>query len=228
MMNSLTHAASLSSEKDNLDYWNQFYRKVNIHEESTFCGFVKGQIDSDSIILDIGCGSGRDTFSFARDGFRVLGIDRSEEAIRINLSSINGLELSDSRIDFCTVDISDVESLEGIIKSVSTSAGMNKVVVYLRFVLHSINDETQRVLLTTLSEHLRSGDIVAAEFRTLEDRNRGKIYDNHYRRFVDADGLMDVLNQEYDFSEKIYLKGTGMSLYNDEDPYLARFIVEKR
>ncbi|WP_419185159.1 class I SAM-dependent methyltransferase [Lysinibacillus sphaericus] len=35
----------------------------------------------DSVILDIGCGSGRDTRSFAKNGIQVYGIDRLVEAI---------------------------------------------------------------------------------------------------------------------------------------------------
>lgn len=218
-----------TSEQYNVEYWNNFYKKVRIQDQSTFCEYVKKNIDcSNYIVIDIGCGSGRDTLSFAREGISVVGVDRSLEAIHGN--NLLRHTLSESNIfEFIVSDIGDNEQVSSLMESVTHRAVSEnkKILVYIRFVLHSINEETQQILLSTLSEYLKPGDIVAAEFRTIEDESRNKIYDNHYRRFIDSDLLIADLENSYHYKTLDFFKGTGLSIFNGEDPYLARFIVEK-
>ena len=218
-----------TSEQYNVEYWNNFYKKVRIQDQSTFCEYVKKNIDcSNYIVLDIGCGSGRDTLSFAREGISVVGVDRSLEAINGNNSLLRTLSKSNI-LEFIVSDIGDSEQISSFMKSISHRAFSEnkKILVYIRFVLHSINEETQQILLSTLSEYLKPGDIVTAEFRTIEDQTRNKIYDNHYRRFIDSDLLIAELENSYHYKTLDFFKGTGLSIFNGEDPYLARFIVEK-
>lgn len=65
------------------NYWDDAYKK-GVHWEE---GHSKGaeefskMLKPKSSILDIGCGSGRDSIFFAKNGFDVTGIDISEEAI---------------------------------------------------------------------------------------------------------------------------------------------------
>jgi tellurite methyltransferase len=210
----------LYSEKKNIEYWNAFYKKVKIQEESTFCTLIKNTIKNDAIILDVGCGSGRDAFSFAKDGYGVVGIDRSEEAIKLNEILREDMNFNHLNINFHAVDISDEQGLSELVGSISQSAKNEdkKLVVYVRFLLHSINEKTEEILLTTMSKHLRKGDFFAAEFRTIEDQNR---------RFVSAEDVLSDLENKYSFTKILFTKGTGLSIFNNEDPYLARIIMEK-
>ncbi|XID90998.1 class I SAM-dependent methyltransferase [Paenibacillaceae bacterium WGS1546] len=219
-------AKVLGSDQYNLMYWDEFYKKVDILEESSFCGFMKTKVDQNAIILDVGCGSGRDTFAFARAGYEVTGIDRSVAAIEKN----NMLKEDSMNIRFEVVDIGEERSFQEIIQSLGRKAlaEHKKFVVYARFVLHSINEETERSLLRLISQYLNRGDYFAAEFRTIEDQGLAKIYNDHYRRFIDAEGLLQELEQRYSFSKVYFTKGTGMSVYNDEDPFIGRVIVEKK
>jgi tellurite methyltransferase len=216
-------------KKDNAEYWEEFYKNVTIQEESTFCKLIKTFVDDSSLILDIGCGSGRDSYAFAREGIKVVGVDRSKEAINYNQSLKGKLNEKIVNIDFLRVDLNDENALRDLIISQRNKATIEgkKIVIYLRFVLHSINKKTEERLLAILSDNLPKGSYFAAEFRTIEDELRNKVYGNHFRRFIIAEDLISDLIDKYNFKQILFTKGTGLSIYKGEDPYLGRIIMEK-
>lgn len=218
----------LVSEKENLTYWNEFYKKFNLDEASTFCRYINAQINKNTTIVDIGCGTGRDTRTFAKSGYQVVGIDRAEEAIAKNNNYIKKIE-GNHLISFKVIDISNEDELSMFLNDTAESAVLrgNQLLIYTRFFLHSINKETEEILLRIISNCLNTGDMFAAEFRTKEDKHRDKFYSDHYRRYIDSDLLVHELEQNYQFKVIQYSKGTGYSIYKNEDPYLARIFVEK-
>lgn len=209
------------SEKENVNYWNDFYNKVTLDDESTFCSFIKNIIDQDVTIIDIGCGSGRDTYSFAKEGYKIYGIDRSIEAIKKNNEKVKSI----SNIEFQNIDIGEENELHDFICRVMSDE--KKLLIYSRFFLHSINKETEEFFLNILSKVLRQGDVLALEFRTIEDENIDKVYNNHYRRYINAKELKVSLEQDFSFTTDYFHKGQGLSKFKDEDPYLGRMILTK-
>lgn len=221
----------LSADDLNIAYWDNFYANNSIQGESTFCNYIKGVIDNNSIVLDVGCGSGRDSFAFARSGYDVVGIDRSEEAIKTNRKTCeNWVGDSKGSLRFNWIDIGDSTELSSCFEELCRNAkrSKKKIVVYLRFLLHAINEATEEVLLSVASNYLRNGDYLAAEFRTIEDKARVKTFNDHYRRFIVAEDLMERLERNGSFQRVEFFKGTGLSVFNNEDPYLARMIMIKK
>lgn len=215
------------STTDNRAYWDNFYKMNKNFVESTFCTEIRKKFQSDTIIVDIGCGTGRDSFAFASKGFEVFGIDGSQEAILTNNKRIEELQLY-GKVFFSKVVLSNQNALQELLSTVITKAeeSNKKVVLYLRFLLHAIDNQTEKVLLDTIEECLPTGTYFSAEFRSAEDATRSKVYDDHYRRFVDADKLLvDLVKRG--FSIKEFYKGTGLSIYKEEDPFLARVLAEK-
>ncbi|RYG90510.1 MAG: class I SAM-dependent methyltransferase, partial [Alphaproteobacteria bacterium] len=64
-------------------YWNEYYSKTRSAplNPSHFAVFVHGEQTGSPFIVDIGCGSGRDTLFFASHGHATVGIDGSSAAI---------------------------------------------------------------------------------------------------------------------------------------------------
>ena len=65
-------------------YWNQYYfapRDFKIQAPSQFAAFVASEYTSHRLMVDVGCGNGRDTLFFAQLGYETLGIDGSSTAI---------------------------------------------------------------------------------------------------------------------------------------------------
>ena len=64
--------------------------------------FQKYPPQEDQTLLDIGCGEGRDSIFFARNGYRVTGFDSSAEGVRKSIALAEGQRLS---VEFFQADI---------------------------------------------------------------------------------------------------------------------------
>lgn len=211
----------------NSEHWESFYANNRNLSESTFCTEIRREFEEGFIVVDIGCGSGRDSFSFAAAGLDVYALDRSYEAIKANKQLAEERAMI-GKLSFEQMDLSDAKKLNHFFDKVVKQADLQekKIVFYLRFLLHAIDEQTEKVLLDTLTESIPSGSFFAAEFRTLEDEEKSKIYDDHYRRFICTDKFLKNM-KDRGFSIKEFYKGTGLSIYKEEDPFLARVIAEK-
>jgi SAM-dependent methyltransferase len=68
-----------------LNYYNQnatefFNTTFNVDMESLYQAFLQ-YLPQDAFILDLGCGSGRDTLAFKRKGYQVEALDYSKELV---------------------------------------------------------------------------------------------------------------------------------------------------
>ena len=71
---------------DKLNYWEEEYSKNAIPlYPSQFAAFVASELfDSETHIIDVGCGNGRDSIFFAHLGKQVIGIDGSSVVVETN------------------------------------------------------------------------------------------------------------------------------------------------
>ncbi len=76
------------SEKDlqqTSDYYNEHSEKFfndtyNLNMDHLYCPFIE-HVPVGGLILDAGCGSGRDSLHFKQNGFQVTAIDNAEELV---------------------------------------------------------------------------------------------------------------------------------------------------
>ncbi|KQY26728.1 class I SAM-dependent methyltransferase [Rhizobium sp. Root482] len=205
-------------------YWKQFYRDNPIAGGSSFANFVAERLRPQSVIAELGCGSGRDSVYFAQHGHHVFASDRAVEAIAQGTS--NSQELS--TISFSRVDASRSEEVSGLLKKAfgSDVPATGDRVVYMRFFLHSVTKDIQDVIIDAMRATLPAGVKVALEFRTEKDAEEAHVFGGHYRRYIPLREMTETL-QAAGFRVTHSEESRGLSPYMGEDPFLCRILAEK-
>ncbi|MGX3010346.1 class I SAM-dependent methyltransferase [Helicobacter sp. 23-1044] len=199
-------------------YWSKFYAKHSGSEKpSLFAEFVWENYlalrGNNLKLIELGCGNGRDSVYFAKQGISVLGIDQCENMI----ATLNKRHKS-ANLSFQSGDFTALPNAEFAFDA-----------IYSRFTLHSINATQQSNLFKWIAQNL-SG-ILAIECRGYKNSLYGRgemvekdafIYDNHYRRFVDFEALCEFLSDDY---EVLFAKeDKGFAPFNGEDDYFFRIV----
>lgn len=100
-------------EYQTIEYYNQNSGKfikntVNLDVTSLYIPFLK-ELRPDSLILDAGCGSGRDSLFFLQHGFQVIAFDAAEEMVK-TAGRLTGLDVKQMRFE----DLDYSEEFAGI------------------------------------------------------------------------------------------------------------------
>lgn len=207
-------------------YWANFYAHTEYETGSTFQTFIESRDDTPASIIDIGCGDGRDSFAFGQNGRRVLGLDKS--SVGIAHAAKKAMRSGLDAVRFRAVDVAQSEQLRAILRAELEAVGAAPAMLYLRFFLHSIPEDTQLALMEVIKAEARTGDILAAEFRTTQDEQLAKVHTRHYRRYQDGPAFGDQLRTTYGFDVLFETSGRGLSPYGDEDPELYRVVARRR
>lgn len=186
---------------------------------SQFAAFVAQEIHKDCLILDVGCGNGRDSLFFAFQGFEVIGIDASEQALKVSRDLVEEKKLT--HVQFLEMNIQEEQFGDLLIKY----SGKRKC-VYARFLLHAITEDEQDALLNDLQSGLQAGDVIAFEYRTLDDADLGKEALPHYRRYQTSKSLNAKL-ASLGFEEDYTVEGRGFAKFKSEDAIVARCVFKK-
>ncbi len=208
---------------DDKNYWKSYYAtrlSEKEQKQSDFASFcVKHYFKPNSSLIELGCGNGRDSVYFAKCGIDVLGIDQCENAISFLNKGHKNKHLVFESGDFTALqDFKD---------------GFDAV--YSRFTLHSINAIQEKRLFEWIKRNLKPQGFLAIECRGYKNSlNRlgvmvetdAFIYDNHYRRFVNFEYLVELLSQDY---EILFAKeDKGFAPFNGEDDFFVRVVGLKR
>ena len=221
----------LESEKERarfkegiVEYWNKTYtQNAPPTEPSSFAHFCfENYVDKGDCILEFGCGNGRDAFFFAQTN-TVTAIDPSSVAIEGNKKHALQTTFNDN-----------IEFKEGIFGEVALSPDSETDIVYSRFVMHAMNEESENIALQEASSALKTGGLFLLEFRTINDElaNKGfsigsneKVTD-HYRRFIDSSIFIEKLKM-HGFDIVYFIESIGLAKLGDDDPVVARIAARK-
>lgn len=201
-------------------YWNIYYNESHdIEKPSDFALFISSYLRPNRMLLDLGCGNGRDSLFFLQKGLDVVGIDASETAI--NKLKKNTDE--NAHAEFICDDFVKCRSVYQ----------RQYDYIYSRFTLHAIKKEQEIELWKNITDGLKKDGRLFIEARTIHDDLYGKgriidkdsyFYNNHFRRFINPIKLRATLEK---LGLKIeYLKeGRNFSRTMYSDPVLLRVVA---
>ena len=198
-------------------YWNKFYKDFKLNKPSNFAKFVKKKIKKNSSILDVGCGNGRDTFFFLKDFSKVVGIDKSETAIKNNAKKFK--------------DKFHCFNICKKIKNLNIGKFDN---IYARFYIHAISENDQEFFFLNIKKIAKKNTRLFLEFRTIKDPmykygkkiSKYERLSSHYRRFIDLEKFERSLKGK---KFKIIYKKTSFNFakYKNQKPHICRMIITK-
>lgn len=213
----------------NKDFWDQYYsnqltNKVWLESPSQFAAFIGSESKAGSSLLDIGCGNGRDSIFFATLGFQVTCADYSEKALDVCKVAADRQGL---KINTAVLSVSSFAETSQFAKGNSEKFD----IVYARFFLHAIDENSERNLLRMAFTVLSPNGKLVLEYRCLADDASNSDEPNfengdHYRRLVqqqkfESAALLTGFIVDYS------IKGRGYAKFRSEDPLIARTILKK-
>lgn len=206
-------------------FWNSFYKNQNnqkILTESSFAHFVRDFINSDSLVIDLGCGNGRDS-RFLNQFNDVVGVDQSDVAIEFCKSQRQRDVKKTKTLVFRSLLIED-ENICQILKTEVIESKQNNVFIYARFFLHAIDKfQYEKFWKFAKCLNLDFSVSVGIEFRTNDDIENFKLFPDHFRRYLDPSSVISDAESQ-GFKVRTLSQGYGLAKYENEDPHIARII----
>ena len=207
------------------EYWNQYYASrevMKLSAPSQFAAFAAQEAGDAHLIIEVGCGNGRDSLFFARHGFQVVAIDGSTAAIAKCEESRDAQSLKDISFICSTVGSAGFGDALRQARAHSDGAAM----AYARFFLHAITDNEELAFFKDMSAALHEGDRLAVEYRTVRDEAGQKVTAAHYRRFVEPAQVI-ANAAKFGFTVEYEVEGYGFAKYLNDDAYVARSVFRK-
>lgn len=210
-------------------FWENHYKTFAVDEPSRFAQYVvSNYLSGGDVIVELGCGNGRDGLFLAKHVHRYVGVDQSHVAIeqaRGNFAQATQENLCFELIndDFVLFDFDSIAS--------HAFESGKRLVVYSRFTLHSITQEQEDRLFAALAA-VRGGDmLVLIEARTVLDELYGRgqqigthaYVTDHFRRFIDPDVFPERLPARFVVSS--LETSRGFAEFGHEDPIVMRAVL---
>jgi len=200
-------------------YWQRFYKNKKFNKEinfpSQFSIFTLSQKQKNKVLIEFGCGNGRDASYMCKYYDKIYAFDISERAIKNNKNKFKKLK----NLNFSVCDVTKNFN--------SINLKKLKKNIYARFFLHTLNDTEIKMFVKLVSKILNKNEKIFLEYRTHLDKNKKKIFKNHYRNFLNPIKIINIFKKEK--IKNIYsVNGHGLAIFNDEDPHVSRQIFEKK
>jgi bifunctional enzyme CysN/CysC len=208
------------SDKGRQSHWNSYYATSEAPvDASPFAVQVNGALPSQSTLLEVGCGNGRDAAFFCRSGHRITAIDLSSAAIESCRK-----KFAATGIEFYCGTMSAVEAL----RPDSFHA------IYSRFCLHAMTFDEENEFLLQSNRVLKESGQLFIECRSINDpmARKGEVLSpterihGHYRRFIVLDDLKSKLAAT-GFKLVEASESSGLAVLGDDDPVVIRIQARK-
>ena len=201
------------------NYWNFFYKNKNINNKlnfpSQFSIFTLSKDVEKNILIELGCGNGRDAFYMAKYYNKIIAIDSSKIAIKDNIKKFKNIK----NLVFLRENLTRKITLE--------IPNKEKKTVYARFFFHTLKNKEILAMVNILSSLLNKNEKVFLEYRTHLDKKTKKIFKKHFRNYIDPKKMVKIFKKE-NFINIYSNSSYGYALFGNEDPHIARQIFIKK
>jgi len=177
------------------DGW--FYDKIIAPNQDKLFEQIKNYIDADSVLIDVGCGTGRLAFTFADKCKSVLGIDLSKRNIDRAIRTLN--KRNRANISF----------FHGNVNDLNHNGKKHFDYAILTYVIHEVNEDERTSLLKDIiqiADKLIIADYIVPKPKGFEgllsktiEFMAGKEHYENYMSYMQNGGI-------YDLAEKAGLK----------------------
>ncbi len=210
---------------NNKTYWDSFYKDFKSAVPSQFCVSVVTDLEEEAVIVELGSGNGKDALFFASQGHTVVAMDLSAVAIESSQKFAEAGAINNAY--FFQGDITNKIDIGKAVDAARVRSLSGSVVVYSRFVMHSLDESQQANLLEGLGAHMMERDVAYFEFRSREDASLVKHFGGHYRRYVDTERFERELAEVVGLKLMYSITGQGLARFKNEDPMVSRVIAKK-
>jgi len=214
-----------------ITFWSEFYSKNAAQvpaDHSSFAAFVIEWMKendhfpvSNKTLIDLGCGTARDSRFFANQGMKVMGVDQAPNTIQMN-NERKGPNETYWVDDFSHITDERCTELDFI---------------YSRFSIHSISKKNASDLYQWTAKSLKQGGLFLIEARSINDPlfklgtpdpagDPDASISGHYRRFIRLPELIKELSS-HGLTIVYQHEGENLSVCGDDNPVLLRVICQK-
>ena len=213
------------------DYWNKYYEKTVVGgEPSSFAQVCASKyLTTDSVILEPGCGNGRDSFYFASLGYTVYAFDQSSRIIA-RVTDQNTFD----NLTFYTENVANIQNPQEDLTQLNYATSKINC-IYTRFVLQALSHEEESALINWAYTALPFDGLFLIEARSIESSlyRQGKkvgkhtyFYNDHCRRFIDKEELSAVLLSR-GFVLFDVMEGKDVAVQGEDNPVVIRVAAKK-
>lgn len=205
---------------NNKEFWNIHYSGFKLQDPTPFAIFVHRKLQGKEVVLELGCGNGRDSLLLSSNVKSYIGFDSSPEAIFLATKNFSQMGQGKDNRQFVIFDFLEFNMYKEFKK-------LSNLLVYSRFSLHSITDAEEDLLFAQLKV-LQAGTQIAVEVRTIHDPwfgigesvGRNAFFSDHFRRFVVPSEIVEKFSKFCDITSVTL--GSGLARYKEENPRVLR------
>ena len=213
----------LRNNRKYLRYWSTFYRSEASTRVPTtpsrFARWVADRLEPRQLVLDVGCGNGRDSVFLAEQGHVVHALDGSALARRSTrrLAQEHSVKVRPRHLN--------VNDLASTLASGARFAHRRKPPqIYARFLLDAIEPDSRQNFFRWAQMIQRRGGLTYLEFRTWRGTLRAKAFPFHYRALLDPSRVVAEIEQ-HGGTVVHREEDVGLAPFERENPRICRLVV---
>lgn len=203
--------------------WTDFYEGSDSDGvptgPSAFARWMAGVEGRDALVVDVGCGTGRDVLWLARNGYPSLGLDYAPPGFDPARAAAEQEALP---VSFETFNLYDLRNVLAV--GTRLAHDSRPRILLARFLVHALGVDARQNLWRLAQLALRGGGRLYLEFRTPRDSTTEHAFGRRYRNYVEPDVVVGEIEQRGGRIE-YQTEGQGMARHDSEDPHVCRMVA---